>query len=90
MANARIACTMVALEEKSAIKSAIYIYEKMCSCVVDTSSQPCAPDPDFRCVFVAGGGGGGGLLRTGRLLGTLWCKLSLTSVISLRYSATVS
>ena len=43
------------LEEKSAID----IYEKMCSCVVDTSSRPCAPDPDFRCVLMLLGGGGG-------------------------------
>ena len=44
------------LEEKSAID----IYEKMCSYVVDTSSRPCAPDPDFRCVLMLLGGGGEG------------------------------
>ena len=27
------------------------------SCVVDTSSRPCAPNPDFRCVFDVAGGG---------------------------------
>ena len=54
MENARIAARQLALEEKSAI----YIYEKMCSCVVDASSRPCAPDPDFRFVFELLGGGG--------------------------------
>ena len=51
------------LEEKSAID----INEKMCSCVVDTSSRPCAPDPDFRCVLMLLGGGGGGGGRRGGL-----------------------